>query len=271
MTRRSRQELTEQYEIEKELAATLKRAEPLERRESYSTVYEELFRRVPHHPQWSLISDPEQTQRKVRRQLSILKRYVSRDSVFVEIGAGDCALAINVARQVRKVYAVDVSARLSQNVRFPDNFEFIVSDGVTIPVPENSVSIAYSYQCMEHLHPDDAVEQLRNIYNALAPGGNYLCITPNRLAGPHDISKYFDETASGFHLKEYTGAELVDLFQRVGFAKIHAFIGGRSALRWVPMRSYETLLSRLPSVARRWLVAWLPFGMLWDIAIVGTK
>ena len=55
---------------------------------------------------------------------------------------------------------MDVSARLSQNVRFPDNFEFIVSDGVTIPVPENSVSIAYSYQCMEHLHPDDAVEQL---------------------------------------------------------------------------------------------------------------
>jgi hypothetical protein len=31
---------------------------------------------------------------------------------------------------------------------------------------------------MEHLHPEDAFEQLRNIIRALAPGGRYVCITP---------------------------------------------------------------------------------------------
>ncbi|MGH7834059.1 MAG: methyltransferase domain-containing protein [Candidatus Binatia bacterium] len=268
---RSRQQLTEHYEIEKELAGRLKDAQPVERRRSYSTVYDELLRRVPHHPQWTLISDPEETQKKVQRQLRVLRRYLSRDSVFLEVGAGDCALAIEVARQARRVYAVDVSTRLTENTCFPNDFELVISDGVSIPVPENSVSIAYSYQCMEHLHPEDAVEQLRNIYKALAPGGNYLCITPNRLAGPHDISKYFDETASGFHLKEYNGAELLELFRMVGFSKIHPYVGGRGALRWVPIRAYETVLSRLPHPARRRIVAWLPFGVLWDIAIVGTK
>jgi SAM-dependent methyltransferase len=268
---RSRQQLTEQYEIEKELAGRLKGAQPSERRRSYSAVYDELLRRVPHHPQWSLISDLKESQKKVRRQLCVLRRYLSRDSVFLEVGAGDCALAIEVARRARRVYAVDVSKRLTEKTCFPNNFELIISDGVSVPVPENSVSIAYSYQCMEHLHPEDAVEQLRNIYQALAPGGNYLCITPNRLAGPHDISKYFDETASGFHLKEYDGAELLELFRMVGFSKIHPYVGGRGALRWVPIRAYESVLSRLPYPARRRIVAWLPFGVLWDVAIVGRK
>jgi SAM-dependent methyltransferase len=268
---RSRQQLTEHYEIEKELAGRLKGAQPVERRRSYSTVYDELLRRVPHHPQWTLISDPEETQKKVQRQLRVLRKYLSRDSVFLEVGAGDCALAIEVARQARRVYAVDVSKRLSEKTCFPNNFELIISDGVSVPVPEHSVSIAYSYQCMEHLHPEDAVEQLRNIYQALAPGGRYLCITPNRLAGPHDISKYFDETANGFHLKEYTAAELVELFRMFGFSEIRAYVGGRGALRWVPIRTYESILGRLSYSARRRLVAWLPFGVLWDVAILGTK
>ena len=71
---------------------------------------------------------------------------------------------------------------------------------------------------MEHLHPDDAVDQLKNIYNALVNGGKYICITPNRLTGPHDISKYFDNVATGFHLKEYTVTELSGLFREVGFS-----------------------------------------------------
>jgi SAM-dependent methyltransferase len=191
--------------------------------------------------------------------------------VFLEVGAGDCALSIEVARRVREVYAVDVCSRLSENARFPDNLQLILSDGVSIPVAVNSVSLAYSYQLMEHLHPEDAVDQLRNIHKALAPGGRYLCVTPNRLVGPHDISKYFDEIASGFHLKEYTATELVELFRRIGFAEIHAYVGGRSVLRWVPVTIYEAALSRLPYGARRRIVGWLPFGALWDIAIVGTK
>jgi len=268
---RNRRQLAEHYEIEKELAGKLKGAQPFERRQSYSTLYDELLKRVPNHPQWTLTVDPEQTQKKVHRQLRVLSRFLTQGSVFLEIGAGDCTLAIEVARRTRKVYALDVSTSLSEKLCFPGNFELIISDGVSIPVPENSISIAYSYQCMEHLHPEDAVEQLRNIYKALAPGGHYLCITPNRLAGPHDISKYFDEIASGFHLKEYTAAELVELFRSVGFSKVRPFVGGRGSMRWVPIRTYETILSRLPYSVRRRIVASLPFGVLWDIAIVGTK
>ena len=70
---------------------------------------------------------------------------------------------------------------------------------------------------MEHLHPDDAATQLCNIFRALKPGGRYLCITPNMVSGPPDISQFFYEEATGLHLREYTYAELVRLMRQVGF------------------------------------------------------
>ena len=51
-----------------------------------------------------------------------------------------------------------------------------------------------------------------------APGpdgvGVYICITPNRVSGPHDVSRGFDEVATGFHMHEYTGREIRPLVAR---------------------------------------------------------
>jgi SAM-dependent methyltransferase len=117
------------------------------------------------------------------------------------------------------VYALDVSAEITRTDTLPANFSLILSDGTTIDVPPDSITVAYSNQLMEHLHPDDALEQLSNIYRALAPGGIYICVTPNRLTGPHDISRHFDPVATCLHLKEYTNTELMALLRRVGFRK----------------------------------------------------
>ena len=268
---RSRSDIQRHYEIEKELAARLRRAGPAERRQCYGSLYDELLERVPNHPQTILVDNPKRTQKKLARQLRLLNGYLRPDTIFLEVGAGDCHLAVEVARRVKKVYAVDVSRHLTDRSTFPSNFELIVSDGISIPVPAGSVSVAYSYQLMEHLHPDDASAQLQNIYTALAAGGVYICITPNRIVGPHDISKYFDEIATGLHLKEYTSTELMELFRKARFSKTAAYVSGRSILRWIPIRAYETILSRLPYPARRKIIAWLPFGTLWDIVVVGTK
>lgn len=85
---------------------------------------------------------------------------------------------IEIAKRVKRVYALDVSNELTENVVLPKNAELIMSDGVSIPVPGNSVDVAFSDQLMEHLHPDDAVEQLGNIYDALAPGARMFVLLP---------------------------------------------------------------------------------------------
>jgi hypothetical protein len=127
---------------------------------------------------------------------------------------------------------------------------------------------------MEHLHPDDAFEQLQNIYNSLVPRGVYICITPNKLTGPHDVSKYFDEIATGFHLKEYTISELTRLFRKAGFSKVRIFIGARGIFTHfpsLPLILCEKLLCKLPYAFRKSLTDSRPVRVLLDVILVGIK
>jgi SAM-dependent methyltransferase len=272
---RTYEQLREHYEIERELADRLRTASREERLELYGSMYNELFQRVPLHPQLVKKADPEAYAWSVDRQMCILEPFLDRATTFMEIGAGDCALSAMVARRVRKVYAVDVSNEITTGVELPENVEIRICDGITMPVADGSLDVAYSNQVMEHLHPDDAFEQLRNIYNCLTPGGVYMCVTPNRLSGPHDISKYFnDSVASGFHLKEYTVAELDELFHRAGFTRVKACIGGRGhyfCTYALPVESLEKILALLSSSVRRTLAnRFLVSGIL-GVRIVGTR
>lgn len=110
---------------------------------------------------------------------------------------------------------------------------------------------------MEHLHPDDARKQLGNIYDSLKPGGNYICITPSRYSGPHDVSKCFDDTAAGFHFKEYTVRYLGNMFKEVGFSKILIYAGGKGVYLRCPVflsGILEVVLNLFPGKLRRSLV-----------------
>ena len=108
--------------------------------------------------------------------------------MFLEIGGGDCEVTLLVSRHVAKAIVIDVTDELVPPDAAVPNFEFIKTAGVTVPLPSESVSFIYSNQVMEHLHPDDARAQLRELFRVLKPGGKYLCRTPSRVTGPHDVS-----------------------------------------------------------------------------------
>lgn len=264
--------LIQHYILEKSLAARLRHSTREERRTLYTSLYNELFQKVPYLN--VLQNDPLKRQRKVEGELNFIKRYLHPNTTFIEIGPGDCALSEEVAKKVIKVIAVDVSAEISKGNKRPGNFQLILSDGVSIPVPPGSADLVFSDQLMEHLHPEDAPEQLRNIYRALAPGGVYLCITPNRTGGPFDISRHFEKEATGFHLKEYTHSELKVLFKKAGFQKIRARIGGRGFyfnIPVLPIVVLEKLLHLFPYRYRRKIASIRPFVWLLGIKIVAFK
>ena len=271
---RTPEQLREHYEVETELARRLSEASRQERRLLYSAVYDELFRRVPHHPQLTRKASPAESEQAVQAQLRFLAPFLNPSLTFLEVGPGDCALSLAVASRVGNVYAVDVSREITKGLIIPANFELILSDGSSIPLPERSVDLVYSNGLMEHLHPDDAIEQLRNIYDVLTPGGRYMCCTPHKITGPHDISAHFDDVATGFHLREYTVAELEDLFRRVGFSKVQLLLGGRGMYAIAPTRPTiraERLLNHLHRRTARSLATRLPLRLLFALRMVGTK
>jgi SAM-dependent methyltransferase len=271
---RTLDQVRQHYEVEKALASKLRNASRVDRRQLYSSLYDEMYRSVPLHPQLTRKVCENETKKRVAVQMDFIKSYLNKDITFLEVGPGDCALSFEVAKHVKQVYGVDVSAEVTKSRQTPANFQLILSDGTTVPVAPNSVDVVYSNQLMEHLHPEDAVAQLENIYRALVPGGVYICITPNRLNGPHDVSQHFDPVATGFHLQEYAAHDLNSLFIKAGFSKAKFFIRAKgkyfSTLSF-PIFSLERVLDFLPHTMRRYLASNLPTRPFMEIRLVGIK
>src|SRR5215216_1822675 len=92
---RSPERIRAHYLAERAIANRLRRAASFEeRRRIASGMYDELFRQVPDHPR--LVQRDrmgEERDRNVRWNLAQLRPYLRPGCVFLEIGAGDCALA----------------------------------------------------------------------------------------------------------------------------------------------------------------------------------
>lgn len=269
-------QILEHYAVEVALADQLRSSSKETRLPGklYTLLYDELYRRVPHHQQLTRKASASGTAKTLEWQYGMVGRFLRPTTRFLEVGPGDCALSFKVAPMVEQVYAVDISAIVTSHATVPGNFKLVLSDGCDIPLPENSIDVAYSNQLMEHLHPDDAREQLQNIYKTLKPGGRYVCVTPNKVNGPWDISYCCDEEARGFHLKEYSLRELAHLFREVGFRKLSAYAGARGHYVRFPIFlivGLEKFLSLLPFGIRSGIGRSLIFRAILGIRLVGVK
>ena len=225
------------YEVEQELADRLRHSSKADRVSGlYGEVYRELFARVEDHPQHPKRQSSSR-EKEVGLSTSILRPWLKPDTCLLEIGAGDAALSIALAARIRRSIALDVADLVGESAKSTPRFELYLTDGIHIPLEDECVDVAYSNQLIEHLHPDDAREQLQEIRRVLKPGGVYICATPSGLNGPHDISGSFSNTPRGFHLKEYTYGELSTIMRDIGFRKTRAIVnlGGKQYLFLTPL------------------------------------
>ncbi len=268
---RTLEELRSHYELEKRLASRLRQAPRSERLRLYSELYNELYRSVPFLKTNPATTDPGH----IRSTLRLLKPFLGQDKTFLEIGAGNLAVSRALAPYTNHILALDVSNEFALALGpIPTNVQLVISNGLDIPIPTYTVDVAYSSQLMEHLHPDDALEQLKNIYNSLKMGGKYICNTPHRYNGPHDVSRSFETEANGFHLKEYTNHELRDLMRRVGFRHIYSLTGAKGFVIPFPVGALtllERLITRLPSAWQKPFSRFLPIKILLGIRLVAVK
>lgn len=248
----SEAELRQHFEIERKLAAKLREAPSKnERRRLYGEVYRQRSELIPSHPLVQQAADPGTRAGIVDPQVNLLRPFVDRETRFCEVGAGDGAVARAMAPLVDTAVALDVTDALA----LPDDesvgFEFRVFDGFNLGLPPDSIHLVYSNDVVEHLHPDDMLDHARGVLRVLGPGGIYVCVTPNRLSGPHDVSRHFVESPQGFHLREYSATELAAALRQSGFSRVKVFLtmGGRRLSPLLPadvVRPLEALIGVLP-------------------------
>lgn len=120
----------------------------------------------PRRLQWAALGP--------HRDFAFLQRFFTPRTVFMEVGAADCHLALQAAGYIERVYAVDVAGRFLETVLLPCNVRLVLCDGVHIPMPEASVDVAWSGRFLGEVLPGQQLEHLRNVRRALAPGGVYF-------------------------------------------------------------------------------------------------
>lgn len=247
---RTFEQLRNHYEVERELAERLLNSSRDERKILFSSLYEELFERVPDHPRLTRRDTPERSAAAVDARLRLLLPHLSGDMQFLEFAPGDCRLAYEICPLVQRVTAVDISDQRSLVDEPPGNFDLMLYDGYTLDVPDSSIDIVFSYQFLEHLHPEDVDVHLENVIRVLKEGGVYIFDTPHRFSGPHDISGAFGNKLECLHFQEWTYREMFKLVCRHGFSRCYAYAGGRvrrgRLLNFLKLGA-ELLVGMLPS------------------------
>ncbi|MFA5794788.1 MAG: class I SAM-dependent methyltransferase [Candidatus Brocadiia bacterium] len=269
----SPEELKTHYQLEKRLAESIKKADRPARPVLYKQAYDQLFRDIPHLRAVSQKNDIEQWS-KPSPQLKWLKPFLTPETVFLEVGAGNCKLCFEVAGRVRQVYAIEASAEIALHPKYPDNLRLIISDATKLDVPDGSVDVIFSRHLIEHLHPEDGLAHLQAACRALKSGGVYICTTPNRIFGPHDASRGFDAEATGLHLKEYSYGELAGIMRQAAFSRVKAHCKVAGMVMLWPLWLYrlsEAWVGLMPKGFRRVLAG--PIGYRWlnTIRLVAWK
>ena len=183
------------------------------------------------------LTDPERRTAGTNRHLAeSIRALCSPQDDVIEFGAGRGFTAMIVAPFVRSYVATDISeASLDETrrligARCPEaNCRVAKCSGIDIArqFQPGSFSAAVSIDVIEHLHPEDAREHYRQVVQILRPGGHYIIATPNRLSGPHDITRLVYPDAKeplGFHLNETSHSELNRELRLAGFSRVSTFL-----------------------------------------------
>lgn len=249
-TDRSFEQIKTHYLEEKILAQKLIKSSREERKQIYSTMYDELFSKVPDHPRLTRRSSNNLTESANKDKFAIINKFLHKSDIFAEYAPGDCKFTIEVAKQVKFAYGIDISDQRNPMDTFPDNFELIIYDGYNLDkIKSNSIDIIFSDQLIEHFHPDDTKLHFELVFRILKKGGKYIFRTPHAQTGPHDISQYFSDVAEGFHLKEWTYTEINKMLMEIGYSSFWTFWNAKGIDLRVPYAYFaicEKMLSLFP-------------------------
>jgi ubiquinone/menaquinone biosynthesis C-methylase UbiE len=235
-------------------------------RESRSQVAEHLYDQ--HHAQRRGKADRLPTERRLKR-IALYRAIIGHGHEgILEIGCGMGDLTYSLVDHAEKIVGTDISANAVAIAearktlwRLRDDqikkIQFKQMSALQFDFSDGLFDWAISTSMIEHLHPDDVDNHLREVRRVLKTGGNYLIWCPNGL-GHHDDRDV--------HLTMLSYREWVEKLTRAGFRRFRS-----------------TMTSRLPVVDARWkiflerLLLLLHLNIMWshlgvrNVLLVATK
>jgi 2-polyprenyl-3-methyl-5-hydroxy-6-metoxy-1,4-benzoquinol methylase len=213
----SAEQVRSHLELERRLTRELLASLPVQRWETFERCYDELYVQLP----WLVgAGGPADTEH--------WKRLIGRAPQRIyEIGSGAGEFARALALAGHNVEATDVSRHRGGTREESMNLTWSITDGVNLQqfATRGPYDVVLSDQVLEHLHPEDVLTHCRSCRDVLHTGGRYILRTPNRLTGPHDVSRVFGlNEPVGMHLHEYTVTELRTILREAGFSKVHSVL-----------------------------------------------
>lgn len=144
---------------------------------------------------------------------------LARQKRVLDVACGSGYGAAELAAVARNVTAIDVSPEAIQYAaeHYPQaNLDFRVASAHSLPFPDLTFDLVVSFELIEHL--ENYRELLSEVRRVLAPNGQFIVSTPNRL--------YYEETRglagpNPFHVHEFDFTEfheaLKEFFPHVSF------------------------------------------------------
>lgn len=273
------EQLKAQFELERQLRRRILNSAKDQRPRVVAQAYAELFDRFPDHSVFEVTED--ERRRVGRRKAAMILPLARPGDRVLEVGCGRGDALWALAEAGLTCVGIEPSTHMVQMSGNIPGVTIRTGMAEQLDFPDESFTIVFSNQVLEHLHPDDVWRHFQEAFRVLRPGGFLAIETPNRRTGPQDISRGFSPVAEGLHLKEWSFGELMRQIQFAGFIRLRAllvppFLARRSAcafrLSLIPAGlkyPQDILLALVPGLELRTFVARL-FGLN-DLFLVGRK
>ncbi len=158
------------------------------------------------------------------RETAIRKAYLRPEWAVADVGAGTGFMTAGLAPLVRRVYVLDGSPAMlevaRQNLKGFDNLVFQGSDGLSLPLPDESMDAVFANMVVHHMpDPSSAIHEMTRI---LRPGGR-LVITD---MDSHPYAWLKDEMADVW--QGFQRSQVRTWFQEAGLVNVIVDCTGQS-------------------------------------------
>jgi len=160
-----------------------------------------------------------------KKDVRVLKKYVNRDSVVLDIGCGCGRIEKTLSYYCREIHGVDISSiaiRKARKFVNKSNAHFHVGDNLKM-FKDDMFDFIFEIATFHHMSREDFYRYLLDVFRVLKPEGRFL-FTFNDLTNGKDFD-YFAYNAvvgnrSSLRMRYYNEQEIKNMLRRVGFWNI---------------------------------------------------